>query len=314
MLWTMPTTGAFSPDVAAFRHLGATEDGRSWLRTLPALVEDLEVRWNVRTGSPFRDGTASWAAPAQMGDGRPAVLKVSFPHREARNESVGLRLWCGHGAPVLYRAEPDVYALLMEHCIPGEPLAGASIRPEAGLDAAAAVLRELWIEPPADHGLERLRDVCLGWAEGVRERYRALAPSFDPGLVALGVELLESLPGSASAEVVVHGDANPTNFLSAGRRPWLAIDAKPMVGDAAYDLAPLVLQLGNPLQEREPATVLRHRFAMLADALGQSYDRLVGWSLARGVEAALWYVSRGDVAAGSEEMKTNAMLAGLLSA
>jgi hypothetical protein len=41
---------------------------------------------------------------------------------------------------------------------------------------------------------------------------------------------------------------------------------------------------------------------------------LVGWSLARGVEAALWYVSRGDVAAGSEEMKTNAMLAGLLSA
>lgn len=109
------------------------------------------------------------------------------------------------------------------------------------------------------------------------------ADPFDPGLVALGAHLLESLPESTTREAVVHGDVNPTNVLSASRQPWLLIDAKPMVGDPAYDTAPLVLQLGSPMEEPEAARVLDRRFELLAEVLGEPRERLLAWSVARTV-------------------------------
>lgn len=308
----MPTADAFGPDVTVFRQLGATAEGRAWLSGLPDLVHRLETQWEVRTGQPYRGGSSSWAAPATTSDGLPMVLKMAWPHREARGESIALRLWDGQGAPILYAAEPSVYAVLMERCDPGLPLSATGVSPEDSLTAAVAVLRKLWVAPPARHGLEHLGDVCAGWAVSVRDRQRALRPPFDPGLVALGAHLLESLPASASREVVVHGDANPTNFLSATRQPWLLIDAKPMVGDPGYDVAPLVLQLASPLEGPEPSRDLGRRFELVANAIGEPSERLLAWPLARTVESALWYASMDDLAAGSEEMATAAVLAGLL--
>ena len=125
-------------------------------------------------------------------------------------------------------------------------------------------------------------------------------------------ELLASLPASATEEVVLHGDANPTNFLSATRRPWLLIDSKPMVGDPGYDVAPLALQLGDPLDGPRPTDILRRRYEVLEELLGIPFGRLVAWSVARGVESALWEASTDDVTAGADEMATVAVLAALL--
>lgn len=113
--------------------------------------------------------------------------------------------------------------------------------------------------------------------------------------------------------MVVHGDAKPTNSLAAQRQPGLLIDAKPMIGDPGYDVAPLVLQLGSPLNQPHPVQTLRARYRLLADVLSLPPDRLVAWSIARSVESALWYASRDDLVAGSEEMTTVAVLAELLA-
>lgn len=305
----MPVPDAFGSETAVFRSLGGTADERAWLDRLPALVTEFERRWKVETSRPYESGSASWTAPAVMADGTPAVLKVGFPHREARGESTGLRLWGGEGAPLLHVAEPDHYAMLIERCDPGQSLAEADLGITAGLTAATQVLRKLWLVPPVGHGLERLEDVCAEWAAGVRERQLALRTGFDPGVVTRGAELLESLPASATDEVIVHGDANPTNFLTSRRQPWLAIDSKPMVGDPAYDLAPLVLQLGSPLEQQRPERVVRDRFQMAAELVDQPAERLLAWSVARSVESALWYASMGEVGEGSLELETAAMLA-----
>lgn len=299
--------------MTVFRRLGGTAEERAWLSALPDCVRSLETRWAVTTGRPYAGGTSSWAAPGTTRDGTPVVLKVAWPHREARGESIGLRVWGGRGAPILHAAEPSAFAVLIELCDPGLPLSEAVISPEDGLMAAAAVLRELWVPPPDDHGLECLADVCAEWAVTVRDRQTARRPPFDPTLVSLGTHLLETLPASASEHVVVHGDANPTNFLAATRQPWLLIDAKPMVGDPGYDVAPLVLQLASPLDHPHAKRTLRGRYALLAESLGIPAERLVAWSIARSVESALWYAASDNVAAGSEQMSTVTVLASLLA-
>lgn len=301
----------FPDTLAIYDGMSKTEDGRDWLAALPGLVHDLAAEWEVDLAEPFHGGSAAWVAPATLKDGTPAVLKVSWPHREAREEGNGLALWNGTGACQVYREDRDRYALLLERCVPGIPLTKVEKTPEERLLIAADVINQLWIPAP-DTGFERVADVTAEWAQIARERMDKFRPPFDAALVDTGIRLLESLPNTAGRSVLIHGDFNPGNILSADRAPWLAIDAKPMIGDPGYDPSPLLLQVDPPLEYDDPAPVLRDRFRLFADAVGESADRLLQWSLARDVEAALWYVSRDSLAEGVETMNSAAIIASVL--
>ncbi|MFE6774866.1 aminoglycoside phosphotransferase family protein [Streptomyces sp. NPDC057702] len=302
-------------DLPVVTEMSKTASGRAWLATLPALIAEFQDRWSLRLGPPIHGGSCSWVAPATLPDGGAAVLKLTWPHREASGEARGLRTWAGDGAVRLLAADQRRYALLVERCVPGTELDDAEhLTPEARLLAAAELLRGLWSAPVPRAGLETLATVTGEWATLVERRMARLAPGYDPALVAVGADLLRRLPASATRQVVVHGDFNPGNILAAGRRPWLAIDPKPMVGDPGYDPWPLLTQLDDPFEYADPGAVLAHRYALFADAVGEDPRRLLAWSMARAVESALWFAAMGEVADGAEEMaqaRTLATVAGL---
>ncbi|MDQ0374863.1 aminoglycoside phosphotransferase family protein [Cellulomonas humilata] len=260
--------------------VGRTPAGAEWIERLPTLVARAGARWGLRLGPPFTDGAASWCAPATRADGRPLVLKVSFPHDEARHEAVALRAWHGHGVPELLGVDDDDWALLLERVEPGTPLSRAPGSARERLTAAADVARSLWsvggqVEVPA------MADVCAGWADLLEER------GSRHGVDVRGAaELLRTLPGWS--DTLVHGDLNPGNLLAAGESRWLAIDPKPMRGDPAYDLWPLLEQIDDPFEHPAPAAVLRERVALLAGLLDLDAARVAAWAFARCTESALW--------------------------
>lgn len=281
-------------------QLGRHASGRAWLARLPGLIEELRTAWGLRLGAPFHGGSCSWVAPAWRkaeSAAEPLVLKVTWPHREAAGEAEALRLWDGRGAVRIVAHDAERTALLLERCVPGTDLwaaDGLSVRER--LARGAGVLAELAAVPvPAGCGLEPVGTVTAEWADLLEERAaRLLAPGADAGVCALGARLLRELPGSAARSVVVHGDANPGNVLAAGRRPWLAIDAKPMVGDPDYDPWPLVGQVGEPFTAPDPRAVLRDRFALVADLTGGDAARAAAWAAARQAEGALWGAAHGE--------------------
>ncbi len=292
-----------------------SEAEEAWRGRVPELVDHYLAEWDLRLGQPYSGGSASYVAQVRTSDGADAVLKLSWPHREARGEATALRWWDGRGAVRLLAHEPDDYALLIERCDPGVTLTDVELPPDTRLEIAAELLAAVWQRgtPPSEgFELERLGEVAAEWADLVEERMRRLAPPYDQRLVGQGVELLRSLPASADREVMVHGDFNPGNVLSASRRPWLIIDPKPMIGDPGYDLSPLLLQVDDPFTHADPARVLRDRVDLVAAKVDVPPDRLLAWSLARMVEAALWYADRADVEASSEEMRRAAVIAELL--
>lgn len=297
------------PVVATVREY---DGGPAWLAKLPQVIEELRERWSLRLGAPFHGGSCSWVAPAWPPDGEHAVLKITWPHREAMGEAEGLRLWDGRGVVRLLREDRGRLAVLVERCEPGGALGEADhLDPRERLEIGARLLDELWSapvpemepEPGLESGvvpesgagagaerteLERVADVTAEWADLVEERMDRLKPDFDPGLVALGARLLRELPATAPRTVLVHGDFNPGNVLSARRRPWLAIDAKPMIGDPGYDPWPLLAQIDEPFAYSDPLGVLAERFALVGDVVGEDVRRLAAWALAREVESALW--------------------------
>ena len=266
------------------------EFGRAWLEELPARIDRLRRRWGLDLGPPFEPGgVSSWVAPA----GPDLVLKVVIPHREATHEAVALRAWAGAGAVRLLDEDPAEHALLLERCRPGTALREAGRPDDEVLDVAAGIASRLWRAAPADAPYERLADVMAEWADLVEDQAAHDDVPLDAALVADAVRLLRELPAAAGREVVLHGDLHPANILSAEREPWLAIDAKPMRGDPAFDLPPLVLQTGTLVATADPVAELRRRLDRVAAATGIDPERIRLWALARSVEMAVWMVAKG---------------------
>jgi len=209
-------------------------------------------------------------------DGSVAVLKVARRHFEAEHEAAGLRAWDGRGAVRLFESlsGDDVDVLLLEACEPGTP--ASSLTEPAQDELVCALLRRLWISPPADGPFRPLADMCDAWADGV-DVVRATELLGDAGLVRAGTELFRLLARDWSGPpVLLATDLHAGNVLAAAREPWLVIDPKPYVGDPTYDLTQHMLNCAERLlaDPRGLAT----RLASLADL---EADRLRQWLLAR---------------------------------
>lgn len=298
----------------------ASAEGLAWLDRLPDLVAGACAEWDLQiVGAPFDGGVCGWVAPVR-GSGGDAVLKVTWPHPEAATEAAALRWWNGTGAVRLLAEDPAVWVMLLERCLPGVALRDAELPHQRGLALGAEVLHGLWGKGvPTDEGrpFDAMEEVCDRWADLAEIRvdtYGAALQALgtDPGILTLGVSLLRTLPRSASRQVVVHGDFNPGNVLTAQRAPYLAIDPKPMVGDPAYDPWPLVAQLGDPFQLDDAASEVAERIRQLAELLDLSAERIAAWGVARDVEGGLWAASEGRPAEGADWIRSAMTVAPML--
>ena len=256
-----------------------TPERAAWLERLPDTIHDLERRWALTVEAPF-DGeaaTASWVAPALLADGTSAVLKVGLPHMEAEHEVAGLRFWDGDPTVRLIESDDDLGAMLLERAEPGTLLREL---PEPEQDAViAGLLHRLWRRPPEPHPFRPLSDLMAHWSQETQANAERWP---DAGIVREGLRLFTELPRSAPAEVLLATDLHAGNVVRAEREPWLVIDPKPFMGDAAYDATQHLLNCEARLFSN-PDDTIRH----FSDLLGVDHERVRLWTFARAA-AAPW--------------------------
>lgn len=308
----------FPPGLHVLAHVAKFRGGHAWAQELPQLVASLERDWRVTAGLPYLGGSVAWVAPCIDADGGMHVLKVAWPHAEQRNEVLALELWDGRGAIRVERHDEARSALLLEHTLPGTPLRCADLPVEEAIESAAAVCRQLWIPmaavPLPGCRLDTLTQRMAGLAELMDERLERLRPAFDPGLVALGRELLIALPAGTGDDRLLHGDLHPGNVVAARRAPWLAIDPKPAIGDPSSDPQAIILQVGAPIEAAvDPVAEIRRRYGRFARASGLDESRLLAWSLARTVEWVALNLDEGRPEVAAREMQRSAWFASVLA-
>lgn len=254
------------------RWLEGSPGGVAWLAELPSVVDDLAASWGLEVGEPYDGSNVSWVAPARRG-AEPVVIKVQWPHRECEHEAAALAAWDGDGAVRLLAHHEERYALLLERCVPGSHLAE-----DHEADALAVLidlLPRLW--KPAGAPFGSLTDESLGWASRIVGAWEAAGRPCERRLVDAARTYLGDLAGSQGEQVLVHQDLHGDNVLAAERRPWLAIDPKPLAGERAFSIAPIVrsAELGH-----SPAAVVG-RLDRLCGELGLDRERARGWTIAQ---------------------------------
>lgn len=283
------------------------EGGQEWLDSIPARAAHAVERWDLVLGEPFETGMSGWTAPATTAAGTDVVLKLSYPHREARDEAAALAVWHGAGAVEVLGADVDDWALLLRRLRPGSSLRDERLAPVEHLAVGADLLRRMTAVPvPAGEPFRGLVEVADRLAMIAAERVERLLPaapiSVDAGLCRHAVDLLRTLPGDAARRGLAHGDLNPGNILrhddvgageEDGSPGWLAIDPKPVHGDLAWDPWPLLTQVGDWTVAVPGAADLADRTRLVADVTGLDAARVAAWCVARGVESGLWAADRG---------------------
>jgi len=255
-----------------------------WLDRLPRLARDLLEEWALDRDGPVTHGFCSLVLPVRTGEGGPAVLKVAFDgDDESEHEALALQHWHGDGAVQLLRAEPRRRALLLER------LQQQDLTDLWDLEACE-VIAGLYprLHRPALPQLRSLTSYVDRWLDQLEELGRDLP--VPPRLVEQALHLGRALVSDpASTAVVVHGDLHYQNVLAAAREPWLAIDPKPMNGDAHYEVPPLLWnrweEMAGNLRDG-----IRRRFHTVVDAAGLDEARARDWAIVRMVVDASWTV------------------------
>ena len=255
--------------------------GEEWLMSLPAIVEECVDRWELRPGSPFEPARIALALPVTLPDGAPAVLKVNFPTDESESEAQALAHWQGRGAVRLIASNQERHALLVERCLPGDPLAALSDLREVDR-VGASLLRQLWRPPAEDHTFRLLEQLAAGWIRKLDEGWERLGRPIERRLLDRARAALGELAGTQPGQVVCHSDFSSNNVLAATREPWLAIDPKPIVGEPAFDAASWLVR-ERRWQLRRPGSVGRMRRSLdfAAAELALDRERVRLWAIAK---------------------------------
>lgn len=267
------------------------ERGKVYLHALPTLIKEAEARWQLKSLEPSKELSYNFVAFARR-DGTEVVLKIGVPDRELTSEVHALRQFAGRGAVRLLDSDSGRGMLLLERLRPGAQLAGLSNDAEA-TQIAAEVALELLRPAPADSDLLRLTD----WFQGLK-RFRTAhnggTGPLDAALFKQAEALAKEVMGEEYRPTLMHGDLHPGNILSSGGR-WAAIDPKGVVGPAAYEVGPMLLNPRGVLGAgAEAAETMLRRIAILAEVLGIARGRIRRYGIAHGVLSAVWSVEEGQ--------------------
>lgn len=273
------------------------ERGRAWLATLPGLADELLRRWDCEPTEAVTHGQVGIVVPVRRRyDGKPAVLKISFPHPGNVHEPDAFAVWAGRGAVRLYERDDARFAMLLERV--GEGAVAGSLADVEDIDDAVAVAGRLArrLAVPAPAGLPRMSSLVAEWECELRDEDRELGSPLPARAVAAAIATVREL-GMDQPDTLIHGDLHFTNVLRSEREPWLAIDPKGYVGDPAYDSITLLRTRFEPLLTApDPRAAALRRLAVFADAAEVDRDRARRWAQARAVTAAHWGLRHGDPA------------------
>ncbi|MFE6859087.1 aminoglycoside phosphotransferase family protein [Nocardia sp. NPDC057668] len=292
----MPIT--LPPEVAENIAEVFSERGKRWLAELPGVVAERCSAWELEiTGESFGGGTHSYVAPVRRADGSVAVLKVPVVDEENIGEPAGMWAYAGDGAVRLYEYDPGSGAMLLEWARPGTELVvqpgfpSNEGRPEniERVELACRLYRRLrrpaTAIPPEYPAIPAAADMVAEWRELFLDPEPAVARLIPAALLAHAAFRCAQLSVPDGPLLIVNRDTHLGNIVAAEREPWLMIDPKPYLGEAAFDAGFLIMiQVQSaPTPEHARAVVDRTAAALEIDA-----DRARGWAFMRALEEVVW--------------------------
>ncbi|HEV2067724.1 MAG TPA: aminoglycoside phosphotransferase family protein [Thermomicrobiales bacterium] len=266
---------------------------RTWVASLPALIERMCNRWDLTVaGPPIGGGTFAIVIPV-VGGGVRAALKCVWPGTPVQEEVEALQAWNRRGTVRLLRSDPLANVLLLEWLDPERSLSSLPAMEAAPI--AGRLIRTLAIEAPP--GVPRMADrveqaitAMLLWSDASERPFpQALPDALPDALLSRAIDAGQRY-GPRSAPLLVNWDLHHGNILAGEREPRLVIDPMTVAGDPELSIWPMLLRR---VDEMPNPGALRTFFDRVVEAGGLDPERAGAWTLFRAVDYWLWSLDHG---------------------
>jgi streptomycin 6-kinase len=268
-----------------------SNEAPEWLAGLPAAVEQYVDEWQLTITGTTLSGEASLIVPVARKDGTAAMLKLQPVNGESDAEALALRTWHHDDVVEVYEDDAATATILLERLEP-QSLNELPDHVEATRIVAEFLVRLSAV--PAPPSVRRLADIAgvmlaeapgvISWLEDPEEQ--RLAKRF----AAMTFDLLPE-----SGDRLLHWDLHYLNVLAAQRQPWLVIDPKPLAGDPAFDIFPVLWNRWDDLVATgNLPRAIRDRFDLMVTVTGIDRDRALGWTGARILQQVIWAVDAAE--------------------
>ncbi len=249
--------------------------------------EDAILRWQLANVAPLAETPTSRLWRAESDAVGPVVLKVLKPYGADEIHGVHLMMAAaGRGMARIFDLSDN--AVLMEW-LPGQTL--ASLVREGHDHDATAIIADV---------ARAVRTIASAGLIPLEQHLRAMfagdlgkVPQSAHRDIAAAREIGQWLLAHAPAPVALHGDLHHGNILQSPRG-WLAIDAKGLIGDPAYEFA-------NAFRNPEDRQDLARTPARIADMatffaaeLGADPGRICAWAAAHCACSIFWSADDGN--------------------
>jgi len=254
-------------------------DGSAWLDGLAQAVDRQTARWGLEVDGDVAYGSNALVVPVTRG-GEEFVLRMNPPGPEVEEQARALRWWDGRGMVMLYDADVEAGAMLLERL--STPL---TAKPVA---EAVAVLGRLMrrLAVPAPDDASSTAEIVARRSSQLEPEWERLGRPFDVGILRQALDVAPKLTETTSA-LAVNGDLHSDQVLAGKREPWLTVDPALLRGDIEYDLARVLWTRLDEMTEIVP------HFDTAVGEAGLARDRARDWVVFRTVDYWLWGLSVG---------------------
>ncbi len=251
---------------------------------MPDLIDEASCRWGLTNVQPVSNLSYNFVAFATHGK-EDVVLKIGVPNRELTSEMSALRFFDGKGAVRLLEADEERAMFLLERLQPGDTLTTLNDEDQA-THIAADVMLNLWRPAPSEGAFIKLSD----WFKDFKKlyiRFEGVTGPLEKSLVERAEHSVANFFSEDYAPMLIHGDLHHYNILSSGDN-WLAIDPKGVIGPAAYEVGPLLMNPLGFLNRSDAVQITKRRMDILSERLGFEREQILEWGIAHAVLSAWW--------------------------
>ncbi|MFI6827112.1 aminoglycoside phosphotransferase family protein [Kribbella sp. NPDC050241] len=254
-------------------------DGSAWLDGLAQAVDQQTERWGLEVDGDVAYGSNALVVPVTRG-GEEFVLRMNPPGPEVEEQTRALRWWDGRGMVMLYDADLEAGAMLLERL--STPL---TTRPVAeSVAVLGRLMRRLAVPAPDD--APSTAEIVARRASQLEPEWDRLGRPFDVNILRQALDVAPKLAETTS-ELAVNGDLHSDQVLAGRREPWLTVDPVLLRGDIEYDLARVLWTRLDEMADIVPY------FDTAVGEAGLERDRARDWVVFRAVDYWLWGLSVG---------------------
>jgi streptomycin 6-kinase len=268
-------------------------NGEKWLKSLPFLVEQYSLQWNVSPRDVLPHLSYHFLIRVEDHQGNPAILKAGIPGPDLEREVNALRAYEGEGCIRLLKESTKDGIFLLEEVRPGSPLSELSLngQDEEATLIACDVISRLHTKAAQAKGSESQRTL-----ECFAEGFARVKGPFDAALLNAAAKEYRSLIASTEKSVLLHADLHHFNILksdrntsSSPRSHWLAIDPQGVWGDPAFETAAFIRNgIPEGLSGEKLRSLVRQRIDLFSNCLQLDRRRVWGWAFAQTLLASVW--------------------------